>query len=220
MEKLSVVLLSWKRPKNIPIILNKLYAVKRVDEIVLWNNNPEITFSYKNPKLQVINSPINYGPIIRYCLTGILKNNNIMFQDDDLYHTKEQIEKLFLAYVKDTSRIYGPLGRNLENFKYIKKNSWGNVDIVIGRTTLFHKRHLYKFFKYLGSWNGVFEDDDILFSFALKRKHRVVDIGGINELPNINALSKRPGRINERQEMVDYCLKRIPGLRKVIVLND
>lgn len=218
MEKISVVLLSWKRPKNIPIILKNLYSVRRIDEIILWNNNPEITLVYKHPKLHIINSPKNYGTLIRHCLAGTLKNQNIMFQNDDLYHTGEQIEKLFAEYIKDTSRIYGPLGRNLKNYKYIKKDSWGNVDIVIGRTTMFHKRHLYKFFKYLGPWSGVFEDD-ILFSLSMKTKHKAVRIGKINELPNINALSKRPGHINGRQEMINYCLKAISGLRKIIDSN-
>lgn len=218
MGKLSLVLLSWKRPKNIPIILDKLYSTKRIDEIILWNNNPEITLDYKNPKLFVINSPKNYGTLIRYCLAGTLRNENIIFQDDDLYHNEDQIEMLFAEYIKDTSRIYGPLGRNLENYKYIKKNSWGMVDIIIGRTTMFHKRHLHKFFKYLGSWSGVFEDD-ILFSLSMKTKHKAVNIGEINGLPNIKALSKRPGHINGRQQMVDYCLKVIPGLRKAIDSN-
>lgn len=219
MEKLSVVLLSWKRPKNIPIILNKLYEVKRIDEIILWNNNPKLILKYTHPKLQVINSSYNFGTITRYCLAGLLKNDNIMFQDDDLFYTEKQIEKMFSEYIKDTSRIYGPIGRVLENFKYIKKNSWGDVDIIIGRTTIFHKRHLYKFFKYLGSWNSVFEDD-ILFSLSMKKKHKAVDIGEINELPNINALSKRPTHLDSRQEMVDYCLKNIPGLRKILSSDD
>lgn len=218
MEKLSVVLLSWKRQKNIPVILKNLYFSKRIDEIVLWNNNPDVGFRYTHPKLQVINSPRNYGTLIRYCLAGNLKNQNILFQDDDLFHTKEQIEILFGEYIKNINRIYGPLGRKLENCQYIKKNVWGLVDIIIGRTTLFHKKHLYKFFQYLGPWRGVFADD-ILFSLAMKTKHKAVKIGEINELPNDNALSKRSNHLDERQEMIDYCLRVIPGLRQVINSN-
>lgn len=213
MEKISVILLSWKRSKNIPIILKNLYSSERIDEIILWNNNPKITLTYKHPKLQVINSPHNYGTLIRYCLAGASKNQNIMFQDDDLFYTEAQIEKLFTEYIKDTNRLYGPLGRNLENYKYNQKDSWGWVDIIIGRTILFHKRHLYKFFKYWGTGNF---RDDILFSFSLKTKHLAINLGKLNDLPDQSALSKRADHLQRRQEMVDYCLRVIPGLKKVI----
>lgn len=219
MKKLSVVLLSWKRPNNIKIILDNLYKSSAVGEILLWNNNPELTLNYSHPKLDLVNSPKNYGTLMRYCLAGTASNKHIMFQDDDLYHTPEQIEKMFNDYLEDTSCIYGPLGRTLENYKYIKKNTYGLVDIIIGRTTMFHKKYLYRFFEYLGDYSGVFEDD-ILFSLAMKTKHKTVDIGEVNELPNHDALSKRANHLDGRQTMVDYCLKTIPGIKDIINSND
>lgn len=215
-NNLTVVLLSWKRPANIPIILEILYSAKSVNEIILWNNNPELSLNYKHPKLVVINANKNLGTTARYSVALLAKNDNIMIQDDDLCYKPEQIEKIFSEYLKDKSRIYGPFGRNLYNGKYRMKNVWGEADIIIGRTLLFEKNLLINFFKFAEPWKNLLHEDDILFSLSQAKKHFALKLGLITELSNEEALYKKPMHLEKRQKMVDYCLKFVPGLKTSI----
>lgn len=207
-EKITVVLLSWKRPKNIPIILSSLYRSKNIEEIILWNNNQRIQLKYKNKKLLIINSPKNFGTLARWCITMQAKNKNILFLDDDLVLSPKQIQILFDSYLNNPNRIYGCFGRNLENNKYVFKPAFGDVDIILGRVMLFDKNYLHNFFKWISGKIGNVEDD-ILFSFTFKNKHRVVNVGEIKELPDPYPLWKRNNHLELRQEMVDFCLKEI-----------
>ncbi|KKR81454.1 MAG: hypothetical protein UU73_C0001G0066 [Candidatus Daviesbacteria bacterium GW2011_GWA1_41_61] len=208
LEKITVVLLSWKRLKNIPIILDSLYRSKDVDEIILWNNNTTVQFSYKNKKLLLFNSPSNFGTSARWCVALLAKNPNILFIDDDLVLTPSQINILLKKYLSDNKRIYGCFGKNLEDNKYVFKTANGEVDIVLGRVMLFNKRYLYQFFQWSQGKVGNVEDD-ILFSLIFRKKHYVVDVGEIKELPSPYALWRKKGHGRLRQEMVDYCLKYI-----------
>lgn len=205
--RITAVLLSWKRPKNIPIILRSLYHSENIDEIILWNNNPKIQLKYKNKKLLIINSPKNFGTLARWCIGIQAKNKNILFLDDDLVLDPKQIKTLYSSYSTDTNRIYGCFGRNLENNKYVFKPAFGNVDIILGRVMLFDKNYLHNFFGWMQGKIGNVEDD-ILFSLTFKNKHCVVDVGEIKELPDPYALWKRDNHLDLRQEMVDLCLKK------------
>lgn len=219
MKHLSVILLSWKRPDNIPAILNNLFAIKRINEIILWNNNPELRLTYKHPKLTIFNSPKNYGTLTRYPISLMAKNDTVMFLDDDLYLSEPQIEKLFSEYIKDTSRIYGPYGRKLINYKYNMRNRWGQVDIIIGRCMLFDKALLSNFFKYLSPWKKLLHEDDILFSLSQGKKHYAINLGHIKQLPANDALYKKPAHLIKRQKMVNYCLNVVPELKKSLTTS-
>lgn len=205
-NRISVVLLSWKRPKNIPIILKQLAASDLVNEIILWNNNPHIKLKSNYSKVIVIHSQKNFGTLARYCVSFLSQNETILIQDDDLVLTPKQIKIIYHKYKQNKNRLYGCFGRNIRSGKYIKRNAYGNVDIIIGRTIMFNKKHLFKFFKYLENFGSHLEDD-ILFSFSMKTKHKVIQVGEIRELPNDYALSKRPDHLLKRQKMVNYCLK-------------
>lgn len=202
---ISVVLLSWKRPKNIPLILNQLFSSKLIDEIIIWNNNPFIKFKYKHPKLLIINSGKNFGTLARYAVALLTSNPNILIQDDDLMLTPNQIQELFKKYKKNKTKLYGCFGRNIQDGKYIKKDVDGDVDIVLGRVILFNKKHLFKLFRCIGN-HGTHLEDDILFSFSVKNKHRIINVGKVKELPRPYALADRPDHLIRRQKMVDYCL--------------
>lgn len=208
LEKITAVLLSWKRFKNTPIILDNLYRSENVDEIILWKNNPDIQLFYKNKKLLLFNSPSNFWTSARWFVALLAKNPNILFVDDNLVLTPSQINILLKNYLLNNERIYGCFGRNLEDNKYVFKPAMGEVDIVLGRVMLFNKQYLYQFFKWLQGKVGNIEDD-ILFSLLFKKKHYIVDVGTVKELPSPYALWRRKDHGHLRQEMVDYCLKNI-----------
>ena len=70
--KISVGLLSWKRVSNIRQIVDEyIFHDDLIDEIIIWNNNPEehIEFGEGYDIVKVINckNPEDFGLITRFC---------------------------------------------------------------------------------------------------------------------------------------------------------
>lgn len=203
-KKLTLILLNWKRPHNVSRIIQTYLTYSRFDEIILWNNNPECSFKIKNEKIKYFTSE-NQFTVSRYAATFFARNNDIMFQDDDLFLTELQIEKLFEAHLTHPKSIIGCFGRNLESGCYVKHYSYGKVDVILGRVMLFEKKLIANFVKDCPAFGGALEDD-ILFSLCQNRYHIATHVGDVEELPKDYALSRRPYHMNRRQEMVEYCL--------------
>jgi hypothetical protein len=80
-EKLSVVLLSYRRPKNMRYIVDSLLACEFVREILLSNNNPEIRiedFLCSNDlRLRIVNQPRRCFPTMRYDMARELRADTL-----------------------------------------------------------------------------------------------------------------------------------------------
>jgi len=199
----TAILLSWKRPQNMPRIVDELKRSPRVSEIVLWNNDPEKNLQFSGVK--VINSPRNYHCLARYCMVPLAENNEILFQDDDLVIRPEQLETIHAAYTRDPSRIYGVAGRNIVNGLYSADVVHGECDIVLGQAMLFHRSLLHFALRPLGCIPADVTEDDIIFSLACNRQHFAVDVSPL-ETPGWNddvALWKVPGHFERRQRAVE-----------------
>ncbi len=205
-RKITLILLNWKRPHNVRRIINTYLPLRRIDEIILWNNNLECKFKIHHQKIKYFESK-NYFTISRYAATFFARNDDIIFHDDDLLLKEDQIEELFKAHLTYPHSIVGCFGRNLEKGAYIKKHSFGKVDMVLGRVMLFQKSLIGNFVKNCPPFHGTLEDD-ILFCLSQDKKSVAIHVGVIEELPKKYALSKRPYHIARRQEMVKYCLAR------------
>ncbi len=202
--KLTLIILSWKRPQNVSRIIQAYLGYSRFDEIILWNNNPDYRFKIQNEKIKYFTSE-NQFTVSRYAATFFARNNDIMFQDDDLFLTEFQIEKLFEAHLAHPKSIIGCFGRNLKNGSYVKNYSYGKVDVILGRVMIFEKKLIANFVRDCPAFEGALEDD-ILFSLCQHRHHIAVHVGEVEELSKEYALSRRPYHLNRRQEMVEYCL--------------
>jgi len=202
---ISVVLLSWKRPKNIDVIVAELRRVEAVREIIVWNNNPAIQMSL--PDCKVINSSFNFMPYARYCAATLTSCNALLFQDDDMMFHKDGIERAYAELMKDPGRIYGSEGRNLQNGKYMFDPVYGECDIVLGQFMLFTRTLLCSV---LGNLVGLapFErGDDIAFSMLSGRKPMALNLpyDNLGKSDDV-ALHKQSGHGNKRQLMVDRVM--------------
>lgn len=205
-KKITMILLNWKRPHNVRQIINTYFPFHRIDEIILWNNNPKCKFTIHHRKVKYFESE-NYSTVSRYAATFFARNNDIMFHDDDLLLKEEQIEKLFEAHLAHPCSIVGCFGRNLEKGAYIKKYSFGKVDVVLGRVMLFQWSLISNFVKNCPPFHGALEDD-ILFCLSQSKKPVAIYVGAVEELSKKYALSRRPYHIARRQEMIEYCRAR------------
>lgn len=205
-RKITLILLNWKRPRNASRIINTCLSFRRINEIILWNNNPEYKFKIRHRNIKYFESR-NHFTLSRYAAVFFASNNDIMFHDDDLILKEEQIERLFEAHLEHPHSIVGCFGRNLKNGVYVKEYSFGKVDVVLGRVMLFQRALIGNFIKNCPPFHGALEDD-ILFCLSQTEKSVAINVGVIEELPKRYALSKRLYHLDRRQEMVEYCRTR------------
>ncbi len=202
-DKATAILLSWKRVQNMPDIVAEVASWRRVDEVLVWNNNPETTLSFKGAT--VINAGRNFGCFARYGLVGLAANQIIWFQDDDIALDEDQFERVFAAFEKDPTRIYGCQGRNVVDGAYSPKPVYGPCDIVVGQAMLFHRaltRHIHAL---LARHDIPTDEDDILFSLACPGPHFAVNVEPVKEIgwDDEHALWRRPGHFEARQRQID-----------------
>ena len=201
--RFSAVLLSWKRAHNLPLLVRELRQIPQIGEVLVWNNNPAQRLDL--PGATVIEAPRNFTCLPRYCLVPLARFDHIWFQDDDLLIRPRQFAALLAAYAKDPSRIYGCRGRNLREGKYVFADAYGEVDIVLGQTMMFHRRLLREAFAALGELPPPTMDDDIAFSLSCRRRHLAVNVEPIEDLGMSDgaALHLQPQHGAKRQAAVD-----------------
>lgn len=203
---ISAVLLSWRRPANIQTIVRTLRKNPLVKEVLVWNNNPEITLA-GNAAI-MINSSHNFFPFVRYCLVPLTKHSLVWFQDDDLLVSPEQLDAIVSAYSMAPNRIYGCRGRNLVRGRYSPAIVYGECDIILGQSMLFHKQVLYEVVPALNALAPMERGDDIAFSLLCRRKHFAVNVEPLIDLGenDEHALWRRSGHFSMRQQTVDRVL--------------
>lgn len=84
--KVSAVLLVWKRTESTQTLVNQVSKIKNVDEIILWNNNPDFQYTrdmFEFSNITIVNSHVNKITFGRYLGASLAKNNKIFVQDDD-----------------------------------------------------------------------------------------------------------------------------------------
>jgi hypothetical protein len=195
-------LLSWKRPKNIDVIVGELRQVRAVREIIIWNNNPDVQLSV--PDCTVINSSHNFLPFARYSAGMLACCNTLLFQDDDMKFHKAGIERAYAELIMDPTRVYGSEGRVLKNGTYDFQPAYGECDIVLGQFMLFTKDLFCRTIGSLARLAPFERGDDIAFSMLSGAKPMALnlpydDLGKRDDV----ALFKQPGHGSKRQLMVD-----------------
>jgi len=117
--KFSVGLLSWRRVGNIRYIVDEYMLYDDlIDEIIIWNNNPDehIEFVGEHYKdfVKVINvqSTEDFGLITRFNMGSLSKNKMILLHDDDLCFPEESLIKLRDEWEKENNCFHTFFGRN------------------------------------------------------------------------------------------------------------
>lgn len=213
--KISVLVLSWKRPKNIQRIIREQTAYSCVDEILIFNNNSSLTIRSQSEKVKIINASADFGTRSRWALGALAKNCCLLFQDDDLVVSEEAMLRLAGMIEDDPDRAYSLHGRNPSaGNEYRVKNSYGEVDIVLTRATCLHKRmipavleHELAFCGNRVIWGGP-NGEDIFMSYAMRArtgKRHVALKAPFRNLPSPHAIAARTGHVRERTKIMRAC---------------
>ncbi|MFT3673647.1 hypothetical protein [Aestuariivirga sp.] len=201
----TAVLLSWKRPNNIPLIVGQLEATGIVSEILVWNNNPDLML--RHPSIIAVNSSHNFKAYARLGLAMMAKNDTIMFHDDDLLFRPEDIIALHRLQQAAPHRIHGFMGRNLKGGQYAREKAFGDVDIVLGQFMLFSKELLAQANGDILRLTPFERGDDIALSLLSGGKHFCMDVPRKNLDPGqVHGLFRAPDHFEKRQLMVNRAL--------------
>lgn len=188
--KVTAVLITWKRQKNIPMIVDNLLQYEFIDQIIIRDNS----------KAKNI---INYG---RYCQKT--KNVYIYTQDDDcIVHN---IRGIYDSFVRDSTRISFSGEYGYED--KIPDNIFGKKQMVMaGWGYMFNRRWINVLNKYIDKYGKdecFYRETDRIFSILLNKHHNFVE-GGVIHLEGKNnefALCNQPEHLDFKKLAIKRAL--------------
>lgn len=172
--KVSACLLSWKRANNMQLIVNSLHDYSFIDEILVWNNNCDISLSLKGEKVRIINSSENQLCYGRFLCINQAKNNIIYVQDDDML--VKNFPELYRNFKNYPSCITHALGPN--HIRQHNKDNYEDGQVaLLGWGAFFRKEWINVFDDYLESNPADFlfkREADIIFTLLLGKTHQAM----------------------------------------------
>lgn len=217
-DRLSILINSWKRVKNIHKILEIESDYDEIEEIIVFNNNRSEKLKFDHPKVKIINCENDFGIRCRWALGTLSRSNFICFQDDDLLLPAESAAQIRAVLSQDSTRLYGLYGRNFPNDEYNIEDQFGEVEMVLTRVAFTNRKVLpfvidfeNRFFEKFGFRPGqpdYCNGEDILLSFACfghyHRKNFALNFPVV-ELPEYHGISWGPNHLAMRTNVLLKC---------------
>ena len=175
-EKVSIYILSYKRPHNLDISLPLLNNMKWVDEIIVSHGSPEHYKEFNFPKVKNIKDFENnnkYGAGRRFLLNlDNFKNNLILTLDDDHIPSDHLLKRLIREGGKDPNQIYGPYERECNSDGYLFRSKKYNV--ILTGLALTSKDVIKSFQKHFGEVENILNKfngngDDLTFNYIFRK---------------------------------------------------
>jgi glycosyltransferase involved in cell wall biosynthesis len=218
-EKLTIVLLSYKRPQNIEPIVRSALACGFVDKLIVCNNNPEFPIEewvrVSDCRLVLLNQMKNMGWWFRFDIARSEQGNHFLFIDDDIFLYPEQIKLLFLCLLKDPAVPHGVRGQILLDGNESLDGIYGierTVDIING-VYAFTKAHLSEYFRLHKELQGLPMADDIVLSFTGESAPSCHNVGDVLMCPTERATGvavwKQP----------DFLIHRTAALQRLVTVK-
>jgi hypothetical protein len=140
-NKVSLILLNWKRTEELKSIVKKYSGYDLVGEILVWNNNPEIHLTIDSEKTRIINTSEDFGLFTRFAAAALAKYPCILYHDDDIIAPEETLNTLYEKWKLSPFNCHSATyGRNPKNGEYSLNSHYGNVEIMLTRYTMTHRK--------------------------------------------------------------------------------
>lgn len=147
MADITVCLLSWKRPGNIPLVLDSITSQSVKARVFLWDNGE---VPVEDPRIDwLVRSSVNMVCWPRWFMAAHADTPWVCTLDDDLSFADRHVlrDGIRAAEPLEPDQLVGPFGRRLsKELSYARgKNVWGSrdgrqrnwrVDVVKGRHIL------------------------------------------------------------------------------------
>lgn len=170
-SKATACLLSFKRPGNMQAIVDSLSRYDYIDEILVWNNNPNYRLSLNGAKVRVIHSPENVMCYGRFLCIKEARNQIIYVQDDDVL--VKNVDVLYQEFLKDSTRIVHGLASKHYHQRHIYSHFYGQ-SALIGWGAFFKKNWTEVLDNYLSENQEDFlflREADQFFTILTQHKH-------------------------------------------------
>ena len=215
-NKLSVLILSYKRPHNLSKSIPQLLKFEEVDEIIVLHGSKEFKKDYNHPKVKNINDWNDNDKIYtlrKFKNSSLCKNDMVLLLDDDLYPSKDLLNNMIKDFNNDKNNIYGPTKRLCKE-KYTV-NPPNQYNYILTNIILTSKNVVQNVFNKMKSNNKLYKlvikqrgnCEDLLFNhefIKLYKKKPVFVNGSVKNLDSSNGFSttKNNGHLDMRN---NFC---------------
>ncbi|MBW3019660.1 hypothetical protein KY334_00015 [Candidatus Woesearchaeota archaeon] len=213
-KKIAAIVLSWKRPKNLPFVIYGLKKQSCIDKIIILHNHPSKRWI---PRCKNIFFEENHGCIIRHKYAAEIEGfDYFLFSDDDLM-LKHDVSKVILNAINlyGEESMYGFFGQKL-NLKSTKPYSQGTpinsisrdfVDIIKGRLHIISKEGIKEMTNSNLDTPALLSEDDIRANIILQMKFNKANIllplhKNPIDLQKKHALERRKNHLLLRDEAI------------------
>lgn len=214
--KATVVILSYKRMNNIPVIVRSTLLCGFVDRIVVCNNNPDVDLGpylpMRDTRLELVQQERQRWPSYRYDVARNYPADYYICIDDDVFPSPRQLKKLFIALLNNPESPIGSAGQIYDSktgtLRWLRRNIWTlrdqtrTVDVIL-QIYVFTRNHLKNYFDLLraiGVQNeAVHSSEDVILSFAGTKPPLLKDVREVFEC----ATSRDSAIATHRQEGFD-----------------
>jgi hypothetical protein len=236
--KLTVVLLSYKRVRNMQPIVRSLLRADFVERIIVSNNNPEYRIgewiTLRDERLRLVDQPRQTPAGIRFELARSEPGSYFLSIDDDVLLSPHQVKRLFQELLADPrvphgiqgEEYLGPQvdskGRALISWKPGIRRAERETD-VINCVYAFTRQHLEEMFRQaraLGQEMATLANgEDVLLSCSGLGRPRIHDLGPVltclsSHQVGVATWRTRQSFFHEREEML-FALRALRERRAV-----
>ncbi len=217
-ERLTVILLSYRRPQNIEPIVRAALKCSFVQDVVVQNNNPEVDIDdwigISSERLRTYNSPTRLGPRSRWTAAARVGGTHYLAIDDDVFLFPGQLAALFSQLLRNPDVPHGVHG-----VVYLEAGEPAHVARSEGSVDVLHQlyfvtdRHVNRFHEVLAKLADHAPEvrallnrigDDIIMSHCGAGPARIHDVGRIPICPTSHA---KGIAVNQRDDfLVDRAL--------------
>lgn len=224
-EKLTVILLSFRRVRNMGPIVEALLRADFVERIVVSNNNPEVRIAdwirLRDERLRLIDQPRQTAPGIRFELARQEPGRFFLSIDDDVLLSPEQVKRLFLALIARPEAPHGIqgedyVGESKQTFppywRVDRRDYEGQVD-NLNTVYAFTREHLAEMERLAGllgldraAMAEMGNGEDLLVSASGAERPYIHDVGPValclsSHRIGVATWASRPGFFTERKEL-------------------
>ncbi|MGH7305080.1 MAG: hypothetical protein ACRELZ_17490 [Candidatus Rokuibacteriota bacterium] len=213
-----MVILNWRRPENVRRILDAYTRYRQLDDLIVWNNNPDRLFTYDHPKVRCINSP-DCGLNTRWLASLLAVHDCIIVNDDDVICAETTIDDLIEYHQRDPDRSYTLQGRNPdhENAYAVRVHrvvAPTECEMHLTRTVCINRKFVPEYFAAIRQMDIRIDPErgggeDIVFSYlvtSLTGKRPLVVPGTYTDLLAPHSIANRNGpQWENRTAIMRYC---------------
>lgn len=223
-ERLTVIMPSYARPRNIDIILSAVVACDFVSEIIVTNNNPDVPLDrfihVRDPRIRIVHQPRRTPASVRFDLSLTASEPWIVAIDDDVFPSARQLRVLFERLLAAPHAVHGFGGEvwgnppSAANYRSVLRPR-GTVAVgTLIWAFAYTRDHVHSYFDVLDRLGIVNAEltasEDVPLSFAGRGPALIHGVGPLCRCPSDSdpevATWLRPGFFEHRRELVSRCM--------------